>query len=132
MRQSAYQSAPPGGSERGPRGAIPSRRRSGSRTSKSGKRSCSSAPRPWKRTKRPSGSPSAGRTRYRSSGVAADLEVRDEDAGGTDQDEAGDPEQADAAVDRVPAAEPRERERAEDPSGETAEMAADGDVPDAE
>src|ERR671924_268318 len=132
MRQSAYQWAPPGGSESGPRGAIPSRRRSGSRTSKSGTRSCSSAPRPWKRTKRPSGSPAAGRTRCRSSGVAADLEVRDEDAGGADQDEAGDAEQADAAVDRVSAAEARERERPEDASGEAAEVPADGDVPDAE
>src|SRR5205807_674458 len=47
----------------GPRGVTPSRRRSGSRISSSGERSFSSAPRPWKSTKSPSGSDAAGRTR---------------------------------------------------------------------
>src|SRR5437588_4260479 len=47
----------------GPRGVTPSRRRSGSRISSSGERSLSSAPRPWKSTKSPSGSDAAGRTR---------------------------------------------------------------------
>src|SRR4051794_30292216 len=58
-----YQCAPPGGSDNGPRGVYPCRRRSGSSTSSNGKRSFSSAPRPWKSTSAPSASPSAGRSR---------------------------------------------------------------------
>ena len=55
--RTAYQWAPPGGSDSGPRAVAPSRRRSGSSTSSSGNRSCSSAPRPWNRTSAPSGVP---------------------------------------------------------------------------
>ena len=58
-RRTTYQCAPPGGSESGARGQKPSRRRSGSSASSSGSRSYSSAPRPWKRTSAPSGSPAA-------------------------------------------------------------------------
>src|SRR5919204_6923216 len=56
-----YQCAPPGGSDSGPRGVAPLKRRSGSSASSSGKRSCSSAPRPWNRTSAPCGSPEGGR-----------------------------------------------------------------------
>src|SRR6186997_842363 len=59
----AYQCAPPGGRWSGPRGVTPRSRRLGSSRSSSGKRSRSSAPRPWKRTSRPSGSPAGGRVR---------------------------------------------------------------------
>src|SRR5919204_5766449 len=127
MRHSAYQCAPPGGSASGPRGATPSSRRSGSRTSKSGRRSSSSTPRPWKSTNRPSGSAAAGRMRCASSGVAADLPVRDGDAAGADQHHAGDPEQADPSVSRVPAPKAGEDERAEDPADETADVPAPRD-----
>ena len=47
----------------GPRGVTPCRRRSGSSASRRGWRSYSSAPRPWSRTRVPSGSPAAGRSR---------------------------------------------------------------------
>src|SRR5688572_16882715 len=58
-----YQCAPPGGRDSGPRAVAPSSRRSGSSMSSSGYRSCSSVPRPWNRTRAPSGSLSAGRMR---------------------------------------------------------------------
>src|ERR671932_2240043 len=128
MRHSAYQCAPPGGSESGPRGATPRNRRSGSRTSKSGRRSSSSAPRPWKSTKTPSGSAAAGRTRSASSGgVAANLPVRDDDARRADEHHPRDAEQAEPPIRRVPAPEAREDERAEDPADEAADMAAPRD-----
>src|SRR4051794_13387464 len=63
MPPSAYQCAPPGGSDSGPRGVYPWSRRSGSSASSSGWRSCSSAPRPCRRTRAPSASPAAGRSR---------------------------------------------------------------------
>ena len=54
-----------------PRGVTPRSRRSGSSASSSGNRSCSSAPRPWKRTSAPSGSAAAGRvTDTRDSAIA--------------------------------------------------------------
>src|SRR6266436_1719368 len=55
-----YQWAPPGGSDSGPRGVTPSRRRSGPRSSSSRSRSRSSDPRPWNSTRAPSGSPAGG------------------------------------------------------------------------
>ena len=49
-------------------------------------------------------------------GVAADLQVRDGDAGQADPEHAGDAPEPDAAVGGVAAAEAREDERAEDPA----------------
>src|SRR5829696_5248728 len=54
----------------GARGVSTCRRRFGSRTSPSPSRSCSSAPRPWWRTRSPSGSPAAGRSRKTRSAIA--------------------------------------------------------------
>src|SRR5439155_15771597 len=77
MPASRYQCAPPGGSVSGPRGVIPSSRRSGSRRSSTGKRSCSSAPRPCRRTSVPSGSVVAlGRSSARSRVLIAPVRSR--------------------------------------------------------
>src|SRR5206468_582535 len=61
--------------------------------------------------------------------VAADLPVGDEHADDADRDERPDPEQPEAPVGGVATAEARERQRAEDPAGEPAEVPADRDVP---
>src|SRR3954452_24438876 len=76
MPPSAYQGAPPGGSDSGPRGFPPTSRRSGSSTSSSGKRSFSSAPRPWNSTSAPAASPSAGRSRATSTTIRQRREDR--------------------------------------------------------
>src|SRR5215213_5562416 len=68
----------------------------------------------------------------RDSGVAADAPVRDGDAEQADADDAGDPPQPDPAVRSVPAAEPRQHERAEDAPDQPADVAADGDDADRE
>jgi len=62
------------------------------------------------------------------SGVAADLEVGDRDAQHADPDEAGEPHDAEAAVERVATAEAPQGQRREGASRQPAEVAADGDV----
>src|SRR6476646_3872405 len=64
--------------------------------------------------------------------VAADLEVRDSDAGEADPEHAGDPPQPDPAVGGMAAAELREDQRAEDPADQAADVAADRDAGDRE
>src|SRR5207248_10788710 len=90
--------------------------------------SCWWARRPWRRTSAPSGSPAGRRERWRSSGVAADLPVRDGDAQGSDGEEPEHADRREARVARMRAPEPRERERAEDPAHEAADVPAPRDA----
>src|SRR6187399_93396 len=62
------------------------------------------------------------------SGVAANLEVGDEDAEDGDADEARDGQDVDPPIDRMPAAEAREGEHAERAADEPSDVAAERDV----
>src|ERR1700742_423521 len=61
------------GSCSGPRAETTRSRPAGSSASASPSRSCSSVPRPWWRTRRPSGSPAAGRSTVTSGAIGSSI-----------------------------------------------------------